>query len=631
MTTLVEDIQTKGDETVFRLPFVTVRGSLKTPFSQDQYASKQGQFRPPFSIRMWSLLKSGMVHKNSIVYKNATSTLFPVKRIELTTPYTEDFKRLKDLHCYQSLARIIKFGLTSNEIKFCVFDDVPDSKGNRYQVLVPCAEIARFYFFNSSNLITVALTPHSLSSDQNRLFNPQSSVSWFNEKDEEIKVVVLREDLELDDGFIVGRIAYSPTAKRSLSIIHRSLGDISTGKYIQCPFPFNEPTNLECNTMGFTHEGKNILLVMQINTCTAPLPFDELHVLREEPEKKENSDPDPGKEKEDGNDNNKRPPKKPSQDPDNNNEPEITGQPGNKNNRDKVVFSFADRFKDLKNKKIVYVDKSFQASRERHGKKEPILAKPEESDNNEQPSPRRKRYSLNRDKKTNPGTTRLSNAIKEKVFPKNAIELPSDTLKKDSILKANRFKLIYDLKKEFDSRSYETSFIKFFDVSETSDFTYLVADAESAGSVWPFLDYEKGIRRRAILLKIVADIGTFVILDYDIKGEDKSSLKYFAREDLGNLKHEDLIEVCTTLVHNYGKIATVVNGNTLKSLLTDHFIVGRNYHKEIAGQKGDPNNSDVNKKEMPLTHFASNILKTLLRLTKEKSEEKKNSSNEREK
>jgi hypothetical protein len=154
---------------------------------------------------------------------------------------------------------------------------------NFKRIIIPCFEVARFYFFNSTTLTRALLTPGSLDDSNNLLFVPNQNIcpvegSTIIDKPK----IVLRIFNEADIP-IISRIAFSKEARRVVSLIHRSVLDEKNPGYIESHFPFSLKTTLKVRGIAMQVSGERSFVVTELLSCTGHFPFEELDYTYDQP------------------------------------------------------------------------------------------------------------------------------------------------------------------------------------------------------------------------------------------------------------------------------------------------------------------------------------------------------------
>ncbi|MGZ2746208.1 hypothetical protein [Burkholderia stagnalis] len=153
-------------------------------------------------------------------------------------------------------------------------------RGDPYGVLIPIAEIVRFYYATSTDLAH-ALFAGAFRHDLNSLINAAES-GYVPAEDR--CVLKLRQYLEDEDGWIIGRILNSKDAWHGATLLHDTLMKESVNHrrvHMECCFPFGSPTNLTVYYKPIMSMGRWRYLVFAIDRCTGPFPFRNLTILRD--------------------------------------------------------------------------------------------------------------------------------------------------------------------------------------------------------------------------------------------------------------------------------------------------------------------------------------------------------------
>lgn len=153
-------------------------------------------------------------------------------------------------------------------------------KGDPYGVLIPMAEIVRFYYATSTDLAH-ALFSGAFRHDLHSLINTEKS-GYVQAEDN--CVLKLRQHLEDEDGWIIGRILTSEEAWHGATLLHDTLMKESANHrrvHMETTFPFSGATNLTVHYKPIMSMGRWRHLVFAIDRCTAPFPFKNLTILRD--------------------------------------------------------------------------------------------------------------------------------------------------------------------------------------------------------------------------------------------------------------------------------------------------------------------------------------------------------------
>lgn len=164
-------------------------------------------------------------------------------------------------------------------------------KGDPYGVLIPMAEIVRFYYATSTDLAH-ALFSGVFRHDLHSLIN--TAESGFV-KAEDNCVLKLRQHLADEDGWIIGRILNSEEAWHGATLLHDTLVKESVNHrrvHMETSFPFSGATNLTAHFKPIMSMGRWRHLVFAIDRCTAPFPYKNLTILRDNDNRQADSSTD---------------------------------------------------------------------------------------------------------------------------------------------------------------------------------------------------------------------------------------------------------------------------------------------------------------------------------------------------
>lgn len=155
-----------------------------------------------------------------------------------------------------------------------------ESDGDPYSIIIPVAEVIRFYYAISTNLAKIAF----LGSYETNFDQIIGERCGFDSKTK-ILIIHLRQWLYDNEGWVLGRILRDKNAQQGFFQIHRSLVKQLAGKYHQpmpeTNFPFQGKTDWAARCLSFTSGGKVRTLILELLRCTAPFPFSNLVVIRD--------------------------------------------------------------------------------------------------------------------------------------------------------------------------------------------------------------------------------------------------------------------------------------------------------------------------------------------------------------
>jgi len=143
-----------------------------------------------------------------------------------------------------------------------------DGLGNLREVDIPCTEIFRAYYGQSSRLAYHLLTGAFVGNRYNRIYNPEES--WCNESE---CFVQLGSRIRNADALVVSRLAFDPIANANAKRIVAdtiAAGASNDSYALACCPPF-ESTTVWSARGKYVDNGRRFL-VWEILRCTAPFP-----------------------------------------------------------------------------------------------------------------------------------------------------------------------------------------------------------------------------------------------------------------------------------------------------------------------------------------------------------------------
>lgn len=155
--------------------------------------------------------------------------------------------------------------------------------GDPYAVMVPTAELIRFYYAPSTRLAQAVFW-----GEYNNTFDPEQS----GVVEEDVVKVHLRRWMEDQDAWTIARYMCSPVMQREASRLYKSLqiyqinftrAISEPNQALECGFPFEGTTTLQgiCLPLpGLTPESPR-WLILRLERCSAPFPFDRVIVDRD--------------------------------------------------------------------------------------------------------------------------------------------------------------------------------------------------------------------------------------------------------------------------------------------------------------------------------------------------------------
>tara|TARA_Y100000052_G_C2954173_1_gene89157 strand:+ start:328 stop:1368 length:1041 start_codon:yes stop_codon:yes gene_type:complete len=154
-----------------------------------------------------------------------------------------------------------------------------------FDILAPSMELIRFYYAVSTDMAHVVFSG-DLNHQPNNVVNPEKC--GFDEEENRC-ILHLRQHLSDENGWFIGRILSSDQAWRGATLPHDAMMRDSLNRKFVHPesgFPFEGFTNLRVR--GKFIRTKDSLskigwryLVLGIESCSAPFPFDKLTVGRD--------------------------------------------------------------------------------------------------------------------------------------------------------------------------------------------------------------------------------------------------------------------------------------------------------------------------------------------------------------
>ena len=159
-----------------------------------------------------------------------------------------------------------------------------EQDGDPYAVMIPTPEIIRFYYAPSTRLAQAVFW-----GEYDETFNAERSGVF----EEGVVKVHLRRWLEDQDAWTLARYMCSPVMQREASRLHKSLQlyQLNSTSLISepnqalpCGFPFEGPTTVQgifLRLPGPTPDSVPRWLILRLERCSAPFPFDRVIVDRD--------------------------------------------------------------------------------------------------------------------------------------------------------------------------------------------------------------------------------------------------------------------------------------------------------------------------------------------------------------
>jgi hypothetical protein len=159
-----------------------------------------------------------------------------------------------------------------------------EQNGDPYAVMIPTAEIIRFYYATSTRLAQALFW-----GEYDQTFNAERS----GLVEEGVVRVHLRRWLEDQDAWTLARYLSSPVMQRETSRVYQSLQlrqlnsptlIAEPDQALPCGFPFEGQTTVQgifVRLPGATPDSSPRWLILQLERCSAPFPFDRVVVERD--------------------------------------------------------------------------------------------------------------------------------------------------------------------------------------------------------------------------------------------------------------------------------------------------------------------------------------------------------------
>ncbi|MBN2730268.1 MAG: hypothetical protein JXR53_13670 [Bacteroidales bacterium] len=163
--------------------------------------------------------------------------------------------------------------------------------GDKYGLIIPAAEIARFYYCSSTDLAHAAFWGHYIT-DLDTIINPQKSGF---DKETDKAIIHLRQRFSDLDAWTIARIQQSDIAKIGVNSIHNSLvKNMNTEKagLFECGLPFTGETRWLAKCIEVGDDDNKRYLIIELLKCSAPFPFTNLQVDRDNNATKANPETD---------------------------------------------------------------------------------------------------------------------------------------------------------------------------------------------------------------------------------------------------------------------------------------------------------------------------------------------------
>lgn len=226
--------------------------------------------------------------------------------------------------------------------------------GDPYGIVLPVTEAIRFYYAVSTDLAHITFNG-SIQHNLNSIIDTDVSGLL---ADSSRMVLRLRQWLADDDGWVIGRVLANQDAREGIMRVYDSLMKSSANSaatFPECGLPFVGRTQWSTRGVELPGEkgGPKRWLIHELTWCTAPFPFEDLEVMRDNDGRQGDPSADiPDEEKKPAW---TRPKKTASLEP----EAELqSDEPPEKATEVVDIPLASDRFAALKGKKVIKTDKA---------------------------------------------------------------------------------------------------------------------------------------------------------------------------------------------------------------------------------------------------------------------------------
>jgi hypothetical protein len=253
----------------YRQPSIAVVLSevVRTKDGYEAAVPKQRQVQRFAPVGLLSLLQIGDVWQTGRRVDSVSATRTEFKKLEINQDSTRIIKAGAEL---QDKGFLIPFsayaGHSLHTKSYCLLTQLPDSKN----LVIPCAELIRFYFGSSSKLLGRLFTPPLRRASLYTLdsLRPRSGRL----------VLQLGPEMSGYSAADIGRIARSSEAWHAAATIGTSLLQATTRgqrAYPYTHFPFQGSTDLVVTGEWLPQgkKAKQTFLVHRIESCSHPFPF----------------------------------------------------------------------------------------------------------------------------------------------------------------------------------------------------------------------------------------------------------------------------------------------------------------------------------------------------------------------
>lgn len=154
-------------------------------------------------------------------------------------------------------------------------------KGDPHGIILPTAEAIRFYYASSTDLAHIAFWG-MYQQEPEEIINP--ALSGFPENETRC-YLRLRRWLADEDAWTIGRVLHDPIAAQGVRRISDALVRDTANRQLsfpECDLPFQGTVRWKARGLPLRVDGKpDRFLIFELLRCSAPFPFDELEVTRD--------------------------------------------------------------------------------------------------------------------------------------------------------------------------------------------------------------------------------------------------------------------------------------------------------------------------------------------------------------
>ena len=165
----------------------------------------------------------------------------------------------------------------------------------QHNIIIPCPEIARFYFATSSTLIRKLIHGAAMKLDDLVVLYSAKDKCKTGVLEGNVLYLNLRRNMLDSDAWVIARIIGNYRARREAQRLYSSLLENGITKKpvrnLQVSFPFDGKTKLKCK--GFwtkTIDDQHAFLALNIISCTGEFPYNSLIIDRENSNRVRNHD-----------------------------------------------------------------------------------------------------------------------------------------------------------------------------------------------------------------------------------------------------------------------------------------------------------------------------------------------------